>query len=96
MVMGQVKEGLHSPLCPPQDLLAGLLPHLPTRLPSSPPVAHAYLDASLLRVCLHGLQRSLGPAALHDDAAVRWLAQGQDAQGCTALLAHLQGGHRDG
>ena len=68
MVMGQVKEGLHPPLCPPQDLLAGLLPHLPTRLPSSPPVAHAYLDASLLRVCLHGLQRGLGDYLLNSSS----------------------------
>lgn len=96
MGMGQAREGLHPPLCPPPGPAGWPSPHLPTRLLSSPPVTHAYLDASLLRVCLHGLQRGLGPTALHDDAAVRWLPQGQDAQGCTALLAHLQGGHGDG
>lgn len=53
--------------------------------------SQAHLHCGLLRVCLHGLHCSQGPAALHDDPAVLWLSQGQDAQGCTALLAHLWG-----
>lgn len=59
---------------------------------SCPYFPHAHLHASFLWVCLHGLQCGLSPTALHDDPAVLWLTQSQDAQGCTALLAYLQGG----
>lgn len=46
---------------------------------SCPYFPNAHLHASLLWVCLHGLQCSLSPTALHNDPAVLWLAQSQDA-----------------
>lgn len=54
-----------------------------------------HLHTDLLRVCLHRLQCSQSTTALHNDPAVLWLAQGQDTQGCTALLAYLQDGSQE-
>ena len=52
----------------------------------------SHLHTSLLWVCLHCLQCSQSPSTFHDDLAVLRFAKGQDAQGCAALLTHLQGG----
>lgn len=55
-----------------------------------------HLHADLLGVRLHGPQGRQGPAALHNDPTVLRLAQGQDAQGRTALLTHLRQGRGQG
>lgn len=54
-----------------------------------------HLHTDLLRVCLHRLQCSQSTTALHNNPAVLWLAQGQDTQGCTALLTYLQDGSQE-
>lgn len=54
-----------------------------------------HLHTSLLRVCLHRLQCSQSTTALYNNPAVLGLAQGQDTQGCTALLAYLQDGSQE-
>lgn len=75
---GTVRASIWFPAC----MLGSCLSYFPC----------THLHTGLLRVCLHRLQCSQSPTALHDNSAVLWLAQGQDAQGCTALLTYLQSG----
>lgn len=85
LLLGDWDPSYHTWLTAQTTRRRGREPEVPG--PGEHSVTH--LDASLLRVRLHGLQGRQRSTALHDDPAVLGLSQGQNAECRAALLTDL-------